>query len=101
MILFYSHMIAFKQNEEVLKLGEEIEATRKNENERQALMQKLHEGRMRELEEKVTTKISIQISKDKRFPNIRNMMLDVSFRSNKRKWKEKLDADFNLNHLMK
>ena len=65
MILFYSHMIAFKQNEEVLKLGEEIEATRKNENERQALMQKLHEGRMRELEEKVTTKISIQISKDK------------------------------------
>ena len=41
------------KNQEVLKLGEEIEARRKEEDERRALMYELHEGRMKELEEKV------------------------------------------------
>ena len=41
------------KNQEVLKLGEEIEARRKEEDERRALMHELHEGRVKELEEKV------------------------------------------------
>ena len=41
------------KNQEVLKLGEEIEARRREEDERRALMHELHEGRVKELEEKV------------------------------------------------
>jgi len=41
------------KNKEVLKLGEDIETRRKEEEERRALMHELHEGRVKELEEKV------------------------------------------------
>ena len=46
------------KNQEVLKLGEEIEARRREEDERRALMHELHEGRVKELEEKVKVFIS-------------------------------------------
>ena len=46
------------KNQEVLKLGEEIEARRREEDERRALMHELHEGRVKELEEKVNVFIS-------------------------------------------
>ena len=48
----------FRKNQEVLKLGEEIEARRKEEDERRALMHELHEGRVKELEEKVRNILS-------------------------------------------
>ena len=49
--LFQNYFLS--KNQEVLKLGEEIEARRKEEDERRALMHELHEGRVKELEEKV------------------------------------------------
>ena len=50
------------QNQEVLKLGEEIEARRREEDERRALMHELHEGRVKELEDKVSLDGPITLS---------------------------------------
>ena len=44
---------------EVLKLANEIEDRRKNEEERLALMHELHQGRTRELEEQVILRRSV------------------------------------------
>ena len=44
---------------EVMKLANEIEDRRKNEEERLALMHELHQGRTRELEEQVILRINV------------------------------------------
>ena len=52
--MFLDNYFSFDlKNKDVLKLGEDIEIRRIEENERRALMHELHEGRVKELEEKV------------------------------------------------